>query len=628
MTSGMGLRKARKTLAAAVRTYNWEAPTAGASADLPTNWVNHVLRREAETLILPNLPAFLQGTYQPQDNDERMALLGICQARGLHAAAARLYADAFKADPGLPDRLTAECFRLAAQPIEAPVDRTEIFNGACRYRAARSAALAACGPLPNSSPTRGGAWGEVFSEPERARWRKQARDWLRAAMAMWTAKLDHGSPFERSIAKRMLTNWQTEPDLAGLREPHALDDLPPDERKDCLALWQDVRASLKAHSSSLIPHPSSLTSHAQGPSPDILLRLGRLNEAQAAWKAVLKTDPPEHGPWHGYAELCLFLGDEDEYRRARRDLLERFGDTTDPYVAERAGRACLLLPGTDNELAQAVAIAERAVARNSGELAAEPWFEFTRGLAQYRLGHYDRAIALMRGDAATVIGPAPGLVIAMAQHQNGQADQARKTLASAVQAYDWSANQVRDVHGCILHLLRREAERMILRNLPAFLDGKYQPQNNDERLAFLGACQFANRTRAMARLYADAFAADPALANDLVAGYRYNAARAAAQVGAGHGADATNLPEKERARWRAQARQWLRADLTARTRALDAASQATRSAQLLALNHWKTEPDLACLRYPDELNKLPPTERTESLALWTDLAAVLARTQK
>jgi serine/threonine-protein kinase len=38
-----------------------------------------VLRREAEALILPNLPACLRGDYQPQDNDERLALVGVCQ---------------------------------------------------------------------------------------------------------------------------------------------------------------------------------------------------------------------------------------------------------------------------------------------------------------------------------------------------------------------------------------------------------------------------------------------------------------------------------------------------------------------------------------------------------------------
>jgi hypothetical protein len=55
-----------------------------------------------------------------------------------------------------------------------------------------------------------------------------------------------------------------------------------------------------------------------------------------------------------------------------------------------------------------------------------------------------------------------------------------------------------------------------------------------------------NHTRAMARLYAEAFAAAPSLADDLGAGHRYNAARAAARAGCGHGADTTGLGEEER----------------------------------------------------------------------------------
>jgi serine/threonine-protein kinase len=365
-----------------------------------------------------------------------------------------------------------------------------------------------------------------------------------------------------------------------------------------------------------------------GPSPSILLRLGRWNEARVAWKSALKADPPEHGAWFGYAELCLFLGEVDEYRRARRALLERFGATTDPYAAERISRTCLLMPATGDELQKAVAVADRAVARTSGEQGARPYFEFARGLAEYRKGQYGRAISAMRGDAAIVLRPAPGLVIAMALHQKGQANEARKTLTSAILSYDWSADQVRDIHGCILHVLRREAERLIVPNLPAFMDGKHQPQDNDERLALLGVCQFTNRTRAMARLYAGAFAAAPSLADDLVAGHRYNAARAAAQAGCGHGADATGLEPKERVRLLEQARQWLRADLAARARDLDAGLPGTRGANRKALTSWRNEPDLACVRDPSELKKVPAKERKEYLALWTEVAAVLTRTQK
>ena len=53
---------------------------------------------------------------------------------------------------------------------------------------------------------------------------------------------------------------------------------------------------------------------------------------------------------------------------------------------------------------------------------------------------------------------------------------------------------MRDQDGWICHVLRREAEAMILPDLPAFLGGNYQPRDNDERLALLGVCQFTNRT--------------------------------------------------------------------------------------------------------------------------------------
>jgi serine/threonine-protein kinase len=609
--------EARKTLADVVRAFDWDEPRAGAEADLATVCVNHVLRREAEALILPNLPAFLQGSYQPRDNDERIALLGICQSRGLHGASARLYADAFAADPGLADTMTAECRRRAIRGYEDRSDPIKAFNASCRYLAARCSALAGCGL---------GKDGDKLSEAEQTLRRKEAREWLRGDLAMWTTKLDSGSPVERDLAKRLLTNWLTAPELAGVREPDALDGLSVDERKDCLALWRDVRSLLKRTSQNLAAAPLDPgRTRIKGPSPSVLMRLGRLNEAREAWKSALESDPIEHDAWYGYAELCLFVGDEDEYRRARRDLLERFGATTSPYVAERISRAWLLVPATGDELSRAVALARRAVPLHGGDKWAQPYFAFVHGLADYRQGQFDRAISSMRGDAATVLGPAPALVEAMALHQKGRADEAREALASAVLSYDWSANQVRDVHGCIYHTLRREAESLILPNLPAFMDGKYQPRDNDERLSLLGACQFANRTRATARLYADAFAADPALADDLGAGHRYNAARAAALAGCGLGDDRAKLDEAERTRWRRKALDWLRADLVLWTGTLDGSSPASRAQARNMLAQWQSDPDLAGLRESSATDNLPTDQRNECLALWQEVDRLLGR---
>ena len=182
-------------------------------------------------MILPNLPEFLRGEYQPHDNDERLALLGTCEFQGLNGTAAGLYASAFAADPHLAESLITECLRRALQGDEQPIGRVEDLNTECRYPAARCAALAGCGL---------GKDGAKLGETERTRWRNQARDWLEADLAVWATAADSGSRAARDSAKKVLTLWQVDPDLAGVRETSALDKLTADERRGCLALWKKV----------------------------------------------------------------------------------------------------------------------------------------------------------------------------------------------------------------------------------------------------------------------------------------------------------------------------------------------------------------------------------------------------
>jgi serine/threonine-protein kinase len=381
----------------------------------------------------------------------------------------------------------------------------------------------------------------------------------------------------------------------------------------------------------------------------ILMRQGRGQAVQVGWRQALEANPPEPTAWLGYAELCLFLGQQEEYRRARRALLDRFGATTDPYLAEPVGRACLLLPGTEDEVRKGAGLIDRAVAaRGSTPGWIYRYFLFARGLAEYRQGRLASAISLMEGEASQVMGPAPRLILAMAQHDQGQKKQARKTLATAF-AFDWSAAQAdsRDVWIC--HILRREAERLILPNLPAFLRGEYQPRDK-ERLALLGVCQSQGLCHAAARLYADAFAAEPNLAENLAADCRsraalgdkqpvgrleeltsvcrYPAARCAALAGCGLGADGARLGAAERARWRKQARAWLRADLAVWARTLEGGSRAAGVLGRRMLTQWQADPDLAGLREPSALARLSTGERKECLALWKEVAALLDRTTR
>ncbi len=359
----------------------------------------------------------------------------------------------------------------------------------------------------------------------------------------------------------------------------------------------------------------------------LLLRLGLGVNLRLAWQKELAANPPHHDAWFGYAELCLFLGDEKEYRRARSDLLARFEASTDLHVAQRTARTSLLLPAPEDELRQAVAIADHAVvARGPKYPGPYPHAVFAKGLAEYRLGRFESAIALIEGVASQLWSPAPHIVVAMADERAGRSERALKGLAAAVLSFDWSAAKAdnRDP-AWVAHILRREAEALILPMLPVFLEGKYQPSDNDERLCLLAVCQFKDLRGAEAGLYASAFAADPKLAEQLETELRYRAACAAAVAGAGGGADGARLRETERARWRRQARAWLRADVDAWAGKLERRPGADRAAVERMLAVWRTDPDLAGLRETNTLGNLPPDERQKCLALWTDIATRIER---
>jgi hypothetical protein len=122
-------------------------------------------------------------------------------------------------------------------------------------------------------------------------------------------------------------------------------------------------------------------------------------------------------------------------------------------------------------------------------------------------------------------------------------------------------------------------------------------------------------------------AADPKLAADPHVSHRYNAACAAALAGCGLGEDAGKLSDAERARWRKQARQWLADELATVDKRMPGASPAHRALLRSTLMQWQANADLAGLREPSALNKLPADERKDWLALWDDVADVLKRTE-
>jgi serine/threonine protein kinase/tetratricopeptide (TPR) repeat protein len=358
-----------------------------------------------------------------------------------------------------------------------------------------------------------------------------------------------------------------------------------------------------------------------------LIQRGRLEEARTAWQKVLEQEPTDYDSWHNYAELCLFLGQEDAYRRTRTAQLERFGNTTNPVVADRLAKASLLLPGSPEELRQAAALADRALAAGP-EYEWYAYFQLVKALAEYRQGRWDSSAELAKAAAtrlpshSAVTVPAQ-LLQAMVQYRKGQTTLAQKTLAGAVSAI--SGNEASAVSGdaWICHILRREAETLILPNLGPFLQGAYRPKDGDECLALSVAIRCRGAYLAGARAFAATFPADPKLADDLNSFLRYYAACLAARAGCGYDQEAHASDDRERARWRTQALDWLRADLAAWTKLADEPKEHDLIRQVL--QHWQKDTDLASLRDAAALTKLPPEERAAYESLWADLAALLKK---
>jgi eukaryotic-like serine/threonine-protein kinase len=161
--------------------------------------------------------------------------------------------------------------------------------------------------------------------------------------------------------------------------------------------------------------------------------------------------------------------------------------------------------------------------------------------------------------------------------------------------------------------------------LPAILKGEGHPADAAERIELASVCRYKGLHAAAVGFVTDAFAADAKLADDLKAGHRYNAACYAALAAAGQGEDAAKLGDKERARLRKQALDWLRADLSAHASHLAGSDPKAADASRKLLLHWKQDADLAAVRDQEALGKLPQSEQTDWRKLWGEVDALLAR---
>jgi Flp pilus assembly protein TadD len=183
----------------------------------------------------------------------------------------------------------------------------------------------------------------------------------------------------------------------------------------------DVQARL----ARIVILSSNGTSHA---------RSGQWTNAIGDFSELIRLDPNEQDYYHSMSALLARSGDVDGYRWHCAKILAVFGATNHPVFAERSAKDCLILPVAGIDLNAVARLADTAI-KNGESHSYFAYFEFAKGLAEYRQGHFESAIEWMRKvlveGSADYRDAETFLVLGMAQQRSGRLAEARAALAKS-----------------------------------------------------------------------------------------------------------------------------------------------------------------------------------------------------
>jgi tetratricopeptide (TPR) repeat protein len=355
---------------------------------------------------------------------------------------------------------------------------------------------------------------------------------------------------------------------------------------------------------------------AHGALGDALKGKGKVDEAIASYREAVKLDPKLVMV---HCHLGMLVWDKRHYDEAIACF--RKAIALDPKLPWAHYCLGALLCDHKRDYDEAIACFRQAIKLDLKLALAH----FCLGIAHHRKGQLDEAIASCRQAVALDPKHVQGhKLLSNVLLDRGRYAEARAAAARALELLSDKGS----LHAWLSRQLRT-CERLakLEGRFPRLLKGEDRAASAQEGLDVALMCHHKRMNAAAARFFADAYATDPRLGDDLQVGQRYRAARAAAQAAAGNGEDAGKLDDKERARLRQQALDWLRAELALYTKLLAEAPPAARPLVQQTLMHWQKDPDLAGVRDRDTLAKLPAEERAACEKLWADLAALLKKAQ-
>jgi serine/threonine protein kinase/predicted Zn-dependent protease len=171
--------------------------------------------KETERIVAlaPQIERVLNGGDLPSDPEDVLQFAWEASRQKRYARAAELYRAAFTAHPDLA----------------ADTKPGRRFSAAC------AAARAGTGHAEDSAK---------FGTDAQAEWRRQARDWLRDELEARKRELATSTEDVRAKELTRLQKWQTDADLAGIRDKAALAMLSPDERREWQTFWAEFETTL------------------------------------------------------------------------------------------------------------------------------------------------------------------------------------------------------------------------------------------------------------------------------------------------------------------------------------------------------------------------------------------------
>ncbi len=334
--------------------------------------------------------------------------------------------------------------------------------------------------------------------------------------------------------------------------------------------------------------------------------LGRPDETVAIYRTILEKSPRDASAHRDRAAALQALGKSneaiDEIREATRLRPDDFG------LRATLGNALIDLGRLDEAAAE-----YREAARLRPD---DPMAYHNLGLVEQWRGADEAAIAASRralemnpniADAHRNIGLA-----LLSLGRPGEADAAFR-----------EAKKVAPDHAELPGELRMVA---LAPRLPAVLRGEDRPAGAAERIDFANLCYRSRRFVVAARLYAEALAEAPTLADDRKTLHAQQAAVYATLAGCVEGRDVPAPTADERAALRRLALGLLRSELGAWARTMGRDPNEANNV-LAVMRGWKNKYALAFVRTPTALAVLPETERKDWQALWADVDALLKRAE-